>query len=389
MYRWKVFNQEDIKEAFEEFGHNVTELESLTFPKKGDANDLIPLFGGYDAVFTVNFFNEVSNACEALGIKYICWTVDSPMLTMYDTSVFNECNYIFVFDKICYCTFKSMGVKKIWYLPLAVNSKRLTAQLASLDAADKLRFSSQISFVGGLYGKNSYDNIYDILPDYLAGYFDCALRAQGDLFGDNIFDRIFTPDILERLSEFVNFEQADSSLSSLEIIFNNTFLGYKHAQISRIKLLNMLASHFSKKKIQDKTVGVDLYCDTDDSRLIGVNYRGTVDYRSDMPKVFRCSDININLTMCNIRSGIPLRVWDIIGAGGFVLTNYQSEIPEMFENGKDIVYYESFDDCVRKAEYYLTHSDERISIIQNGYAKVAKFHSYTARVEFILDKVNA
>ena len=46
------------------------------------------------------------------------------------------------------------------------------------------------------------------------------------------------------------------------------------------------------------------------------------------------------MTIRNIRTGIPLRVWDILGAGGFLLTNFQVELPDYFENGKDIVYYE-------------------------------------------------
>jgi spore maturation protein CgeB len=407
LYRWKVFNQDDIKEAFEKFGHEVTDVESLSFPKQGNADDLISVFRGYDAVFTVNFFIEVSNACQQLGIPYIFWTVDSPMLTMYDEAVFNSVNYCFIFDKTCYLTFKAMGVQKIWYLPLAVNAKRLDSQLSTITEHDRRLFSSQISFVGGLYDKNSYDDIYSVLPEYLAGYFDAALLAQGDLYGDNVFDRIFTPDILERLSEFVDFQKADSSLSNLELIFKSTFLGYKHAQLTRIKLLNMLADNVNKLnrvKSSDnlgtayadnnidtnknfQRTGVDLYSDKDDVRLIGVNYRGTVDYMHDMPKVFRLSDINLNLTMCNIRSGIPLRVWDIMGAGGFVLTNYQPEIPDFFENGKDLVFFDSFDDCVRKAEYYLAHEDERKCIAENGFKKVLAHHSYDARIEFILSKL--
>jgi spore maturation protein CgeB len=404
LYRWKVFNQDDIKEAFEKFGHDVTDVESLSFPKQGNADDLVPVFRGYDAVFTVNFFIEVSNACQMLGIPYVFWTVDSPMLTMYDQAVFNDVNYCFIFDKTCFLTFKAMGVKKIWYLPLAVNAKRLDKQLSTITELDRRLFSSQISFVGGLYDKNSYDDIYNVLPEYLAGYFDAALLAQGDLYGDNVFDRIFTPDILEKLSEFVDFQKADSSLSNLELIFKSTFLGYKHAQQSRIKLLNMLAEYANKHNLikssdtayiennidinkNFKRSGVDLYSDKDDSRLIGVNYRGTVDYMHDMPKVFRLSDINLNLTMCNIRSGIPLRVWDIMGAGGFVLTNYQPEIPDFFENGKDLVFFDSFDDCVRKAEYYLAHEDERKCIAENGFKKVLEHHSYDARIEFILSKL--
>ena len=120
LYRWKVFNQEDITEALEKAGHTVTQMEAISFSRKSDTpedkdkleKELVDMFGGYDAVFSVNYFIEVSNACEQLHIKYISWTVDSPMLTMYDKSVFNECNYCFLFDKVCFYTFKAWGLRK-------------------------------------------------------------------------------------------------------------------------------------------------------------------------------------------------------------------------------------------------------------------------------------
>ena len=255
------------------------------------------------------------------GKKYISWTVDSPMLTMYHDSVYNPCNYIFIFDKFNYMQFKAMELNHVYYLPLAVDSERLEHLLENTKPDEKEKFSSDISFVGGLYDKNSYDDIYESLPPYLRGYFDSAFRAQLDIFGDNIFDRILTPDILAELSECVDFRQDENSFSDIKLIFTNTFLGYKMAQTERIECLNLLA----------KAAKVDLY--TDDpakDRLRNVIIRGTVSYFNDMPKVFAASKINMNFTIRNIRSGIPLRVWDVLGAGGFLLTYFQPEFLSFF-----------------------------------------------------------
>ena len=60
---------------------------------------------------------------------------------------------------------------------------------------------------------------------------------------------------------------------------------------------------------------------------------------------------------------------DVLGAGGFLLTNFQPELLMYFENEKDLVYYDSLDD-MQKAKYYLTHEDERIEIAKNGHEKV-------------------
>ena len=62
-------------------------------------------------------------------VKYVSWTCDNPLISMYHESVFHDCNYIFTFDKTNYLEFREMGVKHIWYLPLAVDTERMDALL--------------------------------------------------------------------------------------------------------------------------------------------------------------------------------------------------------------------------------------------------------------------
>lgn len=378
IYRWSVFHQEDIAEAFESFGHTVEYYKEMPDERKGtDIRRLKEVVAEYDLVFSANYFSRVSNACQAEQKKYIAWTVDSPMLTMFDTSVFNECNYIFLFDKFDYYQFLQMGVKHVYYLPLAVNAERVKNCIETASEEEKEKYRGDISFVGGLYYKNSYDAIEDKLPEYLQGYFDACMEAQLDLYGDNVFDRLLTADILERLCEIIDFHQSDTAFSDIKLVFSSTYLGFKTAQKERIRNLNALASRFE----------VNLYTDRTDDRLRGVHVKESVDYREEMPLVFHESDINMNFTIRNIRTGLPLRIWDILGAGGFLLTNYQIELGDFFENGKDLVYYDSLDDMMRKAEYYLDHEDERKTIAQNGLKKIVQYHTYEHRIDVILKTV--
>lgn len=54
-------------------------------------------------------------------------------------------------------------------------------------------------------------------------------------------------------------------------------------------------------------------------------YVGPIDWYSVMPLVFKNTCINLNITLKSIQSGIPLRGMDIMGSGGFLLTNYQND----------------------------------------------------------------
>ncbi len=89
----------------------------------------------------------------------------------------------------------------------------------------------------------------------------------------------------------------------------------------------------------------------------------------------------MNITLRSIQSGIPLRALDIMGAGGFLLSNYQTELAEQFEDGKELVLYGSAEELLDKIRYYLSHEKERQEIAHCGYLKVQKFFSYETRVK--------
>ena len=146
------------------------------------------------------------------------------------------------------------------------------------------------------------------------------------------------------------------------------------AQITRedrLLALKLLSNHYD----------VALYSREKNDLLDKVRYMGTVDYDSDMPKVFKSSDINLNMTLKCIRSGIPLRALDVMGAGGFLLSNYQPELAENFIDGEEMVMYESIEDMYAKAAFYLKNPDIRREIAIRGHERVALEYGYEDRFD--------
>lgn len=439
MYRWKAYNYRDIEQTFLLLGHTVDNIE-----QELGSYDVSPEFERvieekirgthYDMVFTVNYFPLISNVCERTGVKYVSWTCDNPLISMYHESVFHDCNYIFAFDKTNYLEFRGMGVKHIWYLPLAVDTERMDALLGAPEEAGTVgdaetgsapeeagaagvthegmktagnapeeigtaesvpaeigkagrrkaaqdpemqKYRGDVAFVGSLYERNSYDKIKNRLPEYLRGYFDAVMEAQLNISGANIVEPMLTTNILEQLQEYFQLEKSDGSFSDLGLIFQTTVLGFKIAEIERRRALIELSKHYK----------VNVYSNSDVSDLLRIQYCGSVDYWSEMPKVFRMSKINLNFTIPNIKSGIPLRIWDVLGCGGFLLTNYQAEIPYYFKEGEDLVCFDGLEDLCEKVGYYLEHEEERKRIAWNGYRKVREKHSYIERIHTILDTV--
>lgn len=121
-----------------------------------------------------------------------------------------------------------------------------------------------------------------------------------------------------------------------------------------------------------------LYTGSDTGKLpkLHAHNCGRVDYHTQMPLVFAGSRINLNISLRSIHSGIPLRVLDIMACGGFVLSNWQPEIAEYFEEGVEIVTFCSMEECMDKVHYYLSHEEERRQIAAAGRRRVQKDFSY-------------
>lgn len=381
MIKWKAYGQDDFNQALTAIGYEIDNIiyDFHNFEKDNEFSKQLKEridTKKYDAVLSFNFFQLISELCEVSQIPYISWVCDSPTTDLYMKAVLNKCNYIFIFDKALYQDVKNLGVEKVFHLPLAVNVERLDKLLNAQDEYSK--YHSYISFVGNLYNnkKVSYDMITN-LPDYYKGYFDGIMNAQLNIYGYNFLEEMLTDGIFNGLSTYVNLDVGDSFIGTKKMLFASLFLGFKVTSLERIKLLNSLSKEFK----------VDLYTGSDTRDLPWINNKGYIDYYTVMPKVFRYSDINLNITLKTIKTGIPLRVLDILGSGGFVISNYQSELLECFEAGKDLVIYENEEDLHNKIYYYLEHDDERRQIAANGYRKVKEFHNYNIRVKEIMKTV--
>ena len=376
-YRYNSICEPDILQVFSGFGITVhTEEMEMTdkhiTPKQCAAKITEWLTTHPLAfVFSVNFYPAISYTCNHFEIPYVCWSVDSPVPELFSNALKNKWNRVFLFDHAQYEFFRSLNPEHIFYLPLATNVKRWENVILNMTDADFTKYDVDVSFVGSLYTeKCRYDALN--IPPYTQGFVDGLIEAQLRVYGHNFIADNLTQQVIDEIAgadpDF--YDGSDTYGDPRRYLVAHQYVGMKLASIERERTLNRLAENFH----------VALYTHSDTSPLNGVDCRGGVSTLTEMPKVFHASKINLNMTMRPIETGLSLRVWDILGCGGFLLTNYQAEIPEYFEIGRDLETYESMEELEQKVQYYLNHEDERIEIAINGYEKTARFHTYELRL---------
>ena len=329
-----------------------------------------------DGVLSWNYYVAVSVACERLGIPYISWIFDSPLVSIYTDTMLNSCNYFFVFDKMFCQDIKAKGCNS-YYLPLAVNATRLGAM--NITDEQISRFSEEVSFVGSLYTLNGYNTAKKCFSEEIIAKHEKIFSKQyGDWQNDYICTDVTDEDVAS-MEKYAPIGDAEAfPYMSKKDRYVGAMLYPKMAEYERFRILNELAKHCR----------VSFYNGYEDhSMLKNVICKPETNYELETPIVYFSSKINLNMTLRSIQTGLPLRVFDIMGVGGFLMSNYQQEFEELYTPDKDVVLYSSIDELIDKTKFYLTHERERLTIAMNGYKRTISEHTMKIRAVQMLNTV--
>lgn len=375
VYCWDSTSEPMTIRAMEEAGHQVIQFYGKIKDYHADAVFAQRLMTQLhsekvDVVFGYDYFPLISMICQINAIPYASWIYDCPLYMLTSKTITNSCNYIFCFDKNYTVQLQKLGGQNIYYFPLAADMELYANAKKEKEEAD---YECDISFVGGLYNGVKNRLLHKNLSDYAAGYVEGLLCAQAQICGYNLIADAIPKQIAEEIVQKCELTLSDAYMTD-PIQMAADAVNMKLTARDREDVLSILSRYFD----------VTLYTNSELSEKLADSLRlhckGTVNYWKEMPLVFRNSKINLNITSRTIETGIPQRVFDILACGGFCLTNYQSEIVEIFEDGKELVTYTDLEDMLQKADYYLSHEKERTRIAQAGYEKVRNCFSVKERI---------
>lgn len=344
-------------------------------------------------------------------LKYISWVYDCPVNIRRTAALKNDCNIIYFFDRIQAESYAKQGVRGAGHMPLAVDTDIFAEAInnAVCNVVDNVAsnvgnscisdvavneraefkdkgilqesilcnnnvlpaYECDVAFVGKLY-RSDYQYISKYQDEYTRGYLEGIVSTQEKIYGGYVIDDCVNDNIMKCINDnFAKVSGGTYSVIKPEVTYA---LATEVTGRERYKTLALLQNRCR----------VNLYSTDKDDRLSGLNQCGPVDYYNQMPLAFNQAKINLNISLKIIQSGIPLRVFDVLGCGGFLITNYQQEIAENFEDGRELVIYEDIPDLIAKVDYYLSHDDERLRIACNGYEKVKSECTFEKRMNKIL-----
>lgn len=364
-----------------------------------------------------NHEGDVIDDVSVESFYYVSWIYDSPFLDVYSYTVTNPVNRIFHFDGAVVQEFVDGGISTVFHLPLGYGSFESNIGGTTLDTecCDKkiniangeicevleegsfvengrISYISDISFVGSLYSEPKH-RLYDKfsgMAAYEKGYLDALIEAQKHVYGDNFLCRMLTDNVLAEMEKCYPTDPNPTTAMTPAQMYAEFVLSRQVTAIERREILSMLGKldgiEMQDSLYNDKhRIIRNLYTNDKSIRFEGWNNKGPVDYYKEMPSIFASSKINLNITLRSIKTGIPLRALDIMGAGGFLLTNYQAELLEYFVPGEDFDYYTDYEDLKKKVAFYLENDEIRERIARNGCQKVREEHRMKQRLCLMLE----
>lgn len=106
----------------------------------------------------------------------------------------------------------------------------------------------------------------------------------------------------------------------------------------------------------------------------------------DAHKVYSSADIVIGLQ--NYETQLTQRTYEILGSGGFLVTQDTLAVRSMFTSGKDLLAASTSHETRQIIEHYLQHPEERKQIQEQG-RRVVRHASYQHRADYMVQVLQA
>lgn len=325
----------------------------------------------YTQVFSINYSPLISTVCERLNIPYISWVYDCPIHIRDLSTLKNQCNTIYFFDRVQTEEHQKMGIHAL-HMPLAVDCDVFREIYEKQPGTEQMKkYETDVALVGKLY-QTEYQHYLLPLSDYQKGYLEGIIAAQMKIYGGYLLPELVTDELVSDLN--ISYAKASKNRVSVSDRELEYMLACETTGRERFIVLGLLSRHF-------KTT---LWSNEKDERLANVVYNGYADYYEQMPYIFHHAKINLNIALRAIQTGISLRVLDVMGCGGFLMSSFREEIAEAFRDGEECVIYQDMQDMYEKAEFYLKHDTERCRIAENGLKKVRRDFTFEGALRQML-----
>ncbi len=310
---------------------------------------------------------------------------DSPVFERGPPALAPEALFLFPCGPEQAVPLRERGLPHVEPIPFGVDAERFRPM--ELSRKDQKRFSAPVCFIGTPLVNDGNDGYRALakgvaltrqkLPPDQVPVADRLKALLDELVARQVEDlfRYRLPEIVPVLEEKyrVRFFFPPAMESERETLMIQ--VGVHLSMLQRVSVARRLAplGLAVYGPLEWKTLGIP-----------DLDYRGEAPWAMDLPKAISGAAINVNVSKIMFETGVGPRLFEVLACGGFLLSNRNAGISELFEDGQDLVFYENLDDLEEKVRYYLAHPEERRRIGEHGRRTVVEKHTLLHRAQRIV-----
>jgi spore maturation protein CgeB len=222
----------------------------------------------------------------------------------------------------------------------------------------------------------------------------CPISEKWKHFGFKCFDLIVTSsgNILD------HFKSAGYPVAFIQQAFDTRILSEEHVGAKPKKgdvvFIGSLSPQHHQKRIEilnelvEKTK-IDIFCppikeDLETIRNIRSSIKGSL-AGMEMFQEYAAHKIALHIPGNDfLEDAGAKRLFEVTGAGTFLLTLKQETLRDYFLEGEEIVTFKDAEDCLNKISYYLKEDLERERVARQGQERTLRDHTFVQRAEMIL-----
>jgi len=294
-----------------------------------------------------------SRFLEDARIPYVSWFTDTPRMILYDRKVHaSHYSVAATWERAYTKHFQDLGFEHIFYMPLATDP-------TIFNGAPMQTCPRGLAFVGNSMTElaNEAWQKLEHLPE--------IIHAIRQAFADGLA----TPDRFAQGIPAIIPHGLLKACSPSELRHIELCLIYEATRRQRAEMALRLDPY-----------GLEVRGDPDWRYLVR-NAGGTVAYHNDLAAYYRTTAINLNSTSIQMRTAVNQRVFDCPAAGGFLITDDQADLADLFDLDSEIVTNATLEELENKVGYYLKHPEHRIPMIQRAQQRIISHHTHAHRLQ--------
>ncbi len=363
---------DDVSEALRANGYSILtwDIHRLSHEELGVmAQDFKPAFAA-----AINYTHGLSEACHNQNLPLLVWEIDPATDCITPPATPSDRTHIFTYRRAQCAVFEAAGFEHTDYLPLAANPER--RKPLELSPEERERYAAPISFVGA------------------------SMVAQGQLFREELMAAYA---VWSEGDPEVGVETCEAALDAILGEQREDFSTYRIPDLARKHLGDFLRTF--REAIPDKDpdiligemaaadkrivyvsnlgpAGIQVWGDEAWSfaEQYGVRYRGSAGHRREVTRIYNASQINLDIGRIYQNDMVTMRVFDVLACGGFLLTEYNEALEDLFVIGEELDVYRDLGEMLEKVDHYLSHPEDAARIGRAGLERVLADHTIAQRV---------